>query len=590
MVKMRRYSYLLVVVLLLFSGCFANRRKENKVVKLPPVVVKASPNEQLVYPGPVTFDMSAYDIAHYLKYKYFLSTSQIDRAYDELEALYYDYPVTDFARQLAVIAYFLKKYEDAAEYGSRYLASRPDLQVLKIVADSYYHIGNYEKAEKYFKKLYNVDPSDPLIILRLVQINLRKKKLNDALKLLEKVKNRKPVLYYYIKARIMVLKGNRQEAIKSLETLRKINPDYLPGIKDLAMLYATSGQVDRAINLLKSSLKKHPDWVEIRFLLARLYQLSRKGEAARKELQEIKKDLKNSSDWTLDFAIAFSYLNDGKIDRAIEILENLSRKYPKNSVIKLYLALGYAGRGEYERALDLLNSIEKDRSILPAVLYLKASILYQVGEKEESVKLLKKLIEISPSPGAYLLLAEVYQGMHRFDREIQLLKEALKKYPDNTSLLYKLGVAYDFKGDYDSSLKYMKKILSVDPMNPDALNYIGYYYADRGIKLDEAEKMIKKALSVRPNDPYIMDSLGWVYYKKGDLKRARRLIERAVYLLKAPEPEIYEHLGDIYFKLKDYRKAEEFYQMAFRNYEKEDRQERVLEKLKKVKSLLDGQQ
>jgi len=37
-----------------------------------------------------------------------------------------------------------------------------------------------------------------------------------------------------------------------------------------------------------------------------------------------------------------------------------------------------------------------------------------------------------------------------------------------------------------------------EPDNPEALNFIGYSWADRGIKLDEAEAMIKKALSLKP--------------------------------------------------------------------------------------------
>ena len=586
MVEMRRFSYLLMIGFVMISGCFINHRKEANVVKLPPVVVKASPEEKLTYPEPLTFTLDAFAISHYLRYRYYLTHSQIDRAYDELSALFYEYPLTDFARKLALIAYYLKKYEDAADYGSLYLEKKKDFQVLKVVADSYYHIGRYDTAEKYFKKLYNLSPYDAFVILRLVQINLHRRRLNDALALLEKIKERKPVLYFYIKSRILVLKGDRKGAIESLEKLRSINPDYLPGIKDLALLYTSQGDVDRAIKILKAALDEHPDWIELRFLLARLYQLAKKGEKARKELQVIKKELKDSADWTLDFAIAFSYLSEGKVDKAIDILETLSRKYPDNVIIKLYLAIGYAGRGEFERALDLLSSIKENNKFIPAVMYLKASILYQMGEKEKAIDILNKLLKKAPSPGIYLLLAEIYQGMHRYDDEIVLLTDAIKKFPSNTSLLYKLGIAYDFKKKYNSALDCMERILKIDPNNPDALNYIGYYYAERGIKLDKAEKLIKKALQSRPNDPYIIDSLAWVYYHKGDFKRARILLEKAVSLLKVPEPEIYEHLGDTYFKLKEFDKAKKFYQMAFRNYEREDRQKRVLEKLKKLKALL----
>ena len=59
----------------------------------------------------------------------------------------------------------------------------------------------------------------------------------------------------------------------------------------------------------------------------------------------------------------------------------------------------------------------------------------------------------------------------------------------------------------------MEKVLEIDPNNAEALNFIGYSYADRGINLDEAEKMIVRALEIKPDNGYMMDSLGWVYFK-----------------------------------------------------------------------------
>ena len=61
----------------------------------------------------------------------------------------------------------------------------------------------------------------------------------------------------------------------------------------------------------------------------------------------------------------------------------------------------------------------------------------------------------------------------------------------------------------------MQKVIALDPKHANALNYLGYTYADLGRNLDEAERLVKEALKYKPNDGYITDSLGWVYYKKG---------------------------------------------------------------------------
>ncbi|MBF0525208.1 MAG: tetratricopeptide repeat protein, partial [Deltaproteobacteria bacterium] len=102
---------------------------------------------------------------------------------------------------------------------------------------------------------------------------------------------------------------------------------------------------------------------------------------------------------------------------------------------------------------------------------------------------------------------------------------------------------------------------AIDQNYSNALNYIGYTYAEQGIKLDEAEQLIKKAASLDPDNGYITDSLGWVYYQKGDLDKAQTQLERA-YQLVNDDPTITEHLGDIYLKKGLHKKALEMYKKA----------------------------
>ena len=103
----------------------------------------------------------------------------------------------------------------------------------------------------------------------------------------------------------------------------------------------------------------------------------------------------------------------------------------------------------------------------------------------------------------------------------------------------------------------------MDPDHAEALNFIGYMYADRGIHLDEAEKMIKKALELKPGNGYMIDSLGWVYF------RENRLDEATIQLRKASEalpedPAILEHLGDAYDRSGKIREAIDAYTRALK--------------------------
>ena len=107
----------------------------------------------------------------------------------------------------------------------------------------------------------------------------------------------------------------------------------------------------------------------------------------------------------------------------------------------------------------------------------------------------------------------------------------------------------------------MKEVLRLNPNHADALNYLGYSYADRGIHLEEALTLVQKAMELKPNAGYITDSLGWIYYKLGDYEKSVVELEKANQLT-PDDPTITEHLADGYAKLNRFDKAIEFYEKA----------------------------
>jgi len=110
----------------------------------------------------------------------------------------------------------------------------------------------------------------------------------------------------------------------------------------------------------------------------------------------------------------------------------------------------------------------------------------------------------------------------------------------------------------------MKAVIRLNAEHTNALNYLGYTYADLGINLDEAERLIKEALKHKPDDGYITDSLGWVYFKKGLFPEALNLLKKAVELV-PDDPIMLEHLGDAYLKTNDRANALKFYKRSLKN-------------------------
>ena len=127
-----------------------------------------------------------------------------------------------------------------------------------------------------------------------------------------------------------------------------------------------------------------------------------------------------------------------------------------------------------------------------------------------------------------------------------------------------------------------------DPFHTNALNYLGYTYAERGTNLDEAEDLIKRALKFRPNDGYILDSLGWVYFKKKKFDEALIELEKS-WKLAPNDPVIGEHLGDVYVKKSLWEKALKVYRRILEINPTAKEKEIILKKIKEAQQKLEDE-
>jgi tetratricopeptide (TPR) repeat protein len=157
-----------------------------------------------------------------------------------------------------------------------------------------------------------------------------------------------------------------------------------------------------------------------------------------------------------------------------------------------------------------------------------------------------------------------------------------KKIMKSEDILFFLGVLYEKASMHNESITSMESVLKINKNNANALNFIGYTLADKGIQLPRAKKMIKKALHLKPEDGYITDSLGWVYYKMGKYRKAIKVLEKAVEIV-PQDPIIAEHLGDAYLANNSKLKAVKMYEKAL---ELDPMNKSILVKIREVEELL----
>jgi len=136
---------------------------------------------------------------------------------------------------------------------------------------------------------------------------------------------------------------------------------------------------------------------------------------------------------------------------------------------------------------------------------------------------------------------------NRFDEAYSFLNKALIARPNEPELIYETALAADRLHKYEVTEQLLQKLIKLKPEHAHAYNALGYSWAERGIRLDEAQQMIDKALSLMPDDPFILDSKGWVQFRKGDSQAALATLQEA--FNRRPDPEIAAHLGEVLWAL-----------------------------------------
>src|SRR6266568_587964 len=213
-------------------------------------------------------------------------------------------------------------------------------------------------------------------------------------------------------------------------------------------------------------------------------------------------------------------------------------------------ALSREGRhAEAEKALEApLAAQPRDIRLLTT----RASVLVRAGRHGDAITLLRRAISDREHAGIETELPELYaalaDGLARAGRPVEaipVLRGALTSRPRDEELLFALGAAYERAGEMDLAAAQMRALLVVNPEHAEAMNFVGYSWAEQGVRLDEAEKLVRRALELRPRSGHILDSLGWVLLRRGEARRAVELLEQAD-ALSGPDPTILEHLGDAY--------------------------------------------
>jgi len=392
--------------------------------------------------------------------------------------------------------------------------------------------------------------------------------------------------YYYLKSEFHKQKGDYERAMDSLLDALKNDQKSVYLKKELITLYLRQKDSDKALKTAIDIANENPDDTNALIILAKLYQmLEKKNEA----VNLYKKILKlNPDSESIYLILGRIYMDEDNYDDAFRLYSKMVGFFPDSYAAHFYLGRihifkknpEYAEK-EFQKTLELnpqliepkfelitiYQSLETEESKLnPRIITLYEEIIHidknnvkallelplyhhNHGNIEKAAQLFADLGKRSvEKQGMSMMVAKEFLGQERFKDASIIFTGMLKGVPEDSTLNYFAGIAFDslkksrqaikhflkVKPDSDNYKKtiihvaflyneYDKKEKAIEflkqkheefPQDIDIIMYLGSFYEEAEL-FDNSISILNKGISISSDKPALFFRLGIVQDKSG---------------------------------------------------------------------------
>ncbi|HUT55653.1 MAG TPA: tetratricopeptide repeat protein [bacterium] len=552
--------------------------------KKPAFIEKMKAHSQRIWQDPVELDRNVRAMTHFSYAQQLAVRGKNDEALKELRAALKDDPGSAFLRTTLADGLYrqgnndeaLKLIDESIKLDPAEAAAH---QVRGMVLMA---IERPADAEQSFLNAARLDPDDPEYVINVADARMAQKKPEDAFAVLAAYANTHPEdldVQYYMAA-ILLQVGQVDKARARYHMILSREPGYYPAQADLFRMEQALGRYDAAIKAGYLLLSYYPGDANTRMQLVGLLLRRGRQDEAIAVLDGGKKSGAVVPDWWLQKG--YILLRRSQAEAAKAEFDAALALDPTSVEATMALGLAETVLGHYLDAASYFEAVPKDNKLYGDARRQLALLALKQGETRRAVELMEELYAANPDDANMAMsYSAVLRDVGDYGKAEEVVNAALSKHPDDNALRAELALTYYAQGRVEASIAVMRKVLDQDPANADALNFIGYTWAEQGVNLDQAESHIRRALEINPDSGAVMDSLGWVYFQRGDYQSAMEWLQKALAAI-GPDPEVLEHVGDCFRAQGDLKQAKDNYQKALDNATALRIKERVRKKLEEL--------
>jgi len=429
-------------------------------------------------------------------------------------------------------------------------------------------------------------------------------------------------------AGIQAQNGKFEEAEKMVNEILAIASEHEEALLLKAKFLLKDDQLDQAISTLRTLIRNNPQLDEALVLLAQAYALTGSSELAENSFRQALSVNPTNPQAALSVASVLMRGND--LDRTEQVLvralegnpanENLLQALAQIRILKrdwagtkqtinelddktalthLLTAQMYQGLNDTTLAITQYESALKLDPSLTRALQQIMAIYFEQGRKEEIVNFLNQHIENNPDlNNGYLVLADFYRmdgnlpeaiatidralakddewtagyslkaNLHYLNDEpdaaIVAFEKGLSKTPEDNQLAMQLASTHETKKEYAKARDLYEEVIARDPSIDVAANNLASLLTDHFESPENLQRALILSSRFRDSEQaYFADTFGWVNYKMGNYEDARQALERATSSSDAIALFHY-HLGRVYVALSMSEEARQSFERAQR--------------------------
>ncbi len=427
-------------------------------------------------------------------------------------------------------------------------------------------------------------------------------------------------LYYQVK--------DLKKSLVNYQAYLILNPRDMDSRFQVAQILSLLGDFGASKKILLDIYEKNPSNSEVELLLAEMYYVESKAIAYPyfTKLKEENKLPKDHLTYTineilnLNWTSADLFLRDflpnhtNRIAARLAWLEVLEAKYKKEDFaaeLKVVAELSYTMKQvlvAHNLMLDrvrlqernpsladdiaysywfLANCMEELKSPNRAILYSKKAISLAKNNEEkekyeihlghillsekikrpnEGIKIADNILSQNPkNHSAFYLKSYALFQKEDYKSSMESINSAIAIESDNVGYIFQRSLIYEKLQNFKEQEKDLKATIQMNSENPVPLNYLGFLYAERNEKIEEAFALIQQAVELEPDNGAYQDSLGWIYFRMNRLEESLFHLTLAKQMMAGSgqeDPIVMDHFGDVFKAKDDMVNAKEYWKRA----------------------------